>query len=71
MKVFTTTQFEGVYPTSTAAVIVAATKAGARKVLERALKERSGLHPGDASVCEMVELDLTTESCAILCDGDY
>lgn len=71
MKVFTTTEFVGMW-VGTAAVIVAEDKDAAFEELKDALKSRDFLKDNlDLTADCLTEVDLTVPSCDILQDGDY
>ncbi len=67
MKVFTCNDFEGHWPVGTAAIIVAETEDEAIGELGQRLLDR-GL-PGIGF--SLNELDLSSSSVLILCDGNY
>ena len=69
MRVFTHNKFEGHWPVGTAAVVVAENRATAKFRLEWALKEVGLTQTID--MADFDELDLQTESAAILNDGNY
>lgn len=70
MKVFTCTNFKGLYPVGTAAVIVAHSKAEAKKELLQELKT-AGLKQDEDFKPEIQELYLLVPQCEILNNGDY
>lgn len=72
MKVYTCTNFEGVWPVGTAAVIVAASEQEAKTALIKVLKDH-GLS-GDAYGTEefdLIEINVNCSSVIILRDGNY
>ena len=69
LKVFTNTQFEGVYPVGVAAVIIAKDKHDAAILLSNALFD-AGLN-ADITSEHMIEINSNEEYAVILCDGDY
>jgi len=60
--------FKGTQPTQTAAVVVATTKMGARKLLGDALQAKGLRLEKDA---EMAELKLDVAGAYVLSDGEY
>jgi hypothetical protein len=71
MNIYTCTEFTGHYPTGTAAIVVARSRAQAVSKLNAALKE-AGL-PGDAETKDLVPLIIDDDCpvCRILADGNY
>lgn len=67
MKVWTCTDFEGVWPVGTAAVVVAETEADAQETLRMTLLSRK--LPDWPFTLQEVALD--TRAAYLLCDGDY
>jgi hypothetical protein len=69
MKVWTNTNFEGVWPTSTAAVVVAETAERAAELLNEELVFK-GLK-GEQKAEDMHFFQHTKEFALVLCDGNY
>lgn len=73
MKVFTCSDFTGVYPVGTAAVVVAADEAAARDLMRAQLmqlaKVSRGYVPSDDFTLQELATDLP--HVVVLCDGDY
>lgn len=69
MKIYTCTDFTGVWPVGVAAVVVADCAAAAEHMLNVALRAR-GL-PGDAQVHEGAAIDVARPGVRILTDGNY
>ena len=69
MRLFTCTSFTGHYPVGTAAVVVATSEESARQILHMSLVAQGleGLNADDA----LEELDTSTPTVHILCDGNY
>ena len=65
MRVWTCTDFPGVWPVGTAAVIVAETEEEAAKLLGEEIGRRGTVR------FTLEELDLTTARAVVLNDGDY
>lgn len=72
MKIFYTNEFEGVWPTGTAAIIVAKDEKAA-KLLFEAEAQRQGLtgKQSDGSDINLKELGLKNEQAIILNNGGY
>lgn len=72
MKVYMCTDFKGVWPVGSAAVVVAATKAKAKIRLLETLKNWKHLDEKNLDLdFTMEEVDTTKTSATILNDGDY
>lgn len=69
-QVFTNTTFKGMYPTGTAAVVVADTNVDAAALLNLELKEL-GLEGSKVRPEDMVMVQTYQPKAIILCDGDY
>jgi hypothetical protein len=69
MKVWTCTNFEGVYPTGVAAVIVADNAARAAQLLNKELISKK--MPGGVKSRDMQEVKTDKELVIVLSDGDY
>jgi hypothetical protein len=69
MKIYTCTDFTGVWPVGVAAVVVADCAAAAEHMLNVALRAR-GL-PGDAEVHEAAAIDVDQPGVRFLADGNY
>lgn len=70
MTVFAISRFTGIYPTGTAAVIVAETKEQAIEQIREWQKEQ-GLKQDEANEIQVDIVDPNQESYLMLCDGDY
>ncbi len=72
MKMFSCTNFEGLYPVGTAAVVVAPDEEAARQMLESELKKRGHTgRQGDGSPITLREINAKIPEVLILCDGNY
>lgn len=70
LRVYTTTDFEGHYSVGVAAIVVAADKGHARRIL---LKQCIAHHIPQATDCDFkfVELDVSKCGAVVLNDGNY
>ena len=68
LKVFTCTGFSGHYPVGTAAVIVAADSLTAKELL---LTRLASIGLPQSYPIQVEELDVTTPSVDVMCDGNY
>ncbi len=77
MKVYTCTEFKGFYPVGTAAVIVAASRLQALRILQYDLKVKHGLtgkrgDGSDLTIDDLIHLPISImASVQILNDGNY
>ena len=67
MRVWTSTDFEGVWPVGTAALVVAATEEEARETLSLAIK-KEGLPKSEFT---LQEIELSERAAYVLNNGDY
>lgn len=69
LKVFTNTEFEGMYPVGTAAVIIAKDKHDAARLLSDQLSD-AGME-SNVGIEHMIEVNISESKAIILCNGDY
>lgn len=67
--IFTCTNFEGFYPTGTAAIVSAKTREDAARILQNSLDEY-GLNQ-KIETHQMILFDDSFGEVCIMCDGDY
>lgn len=70
MRFYSCTNHDTFCPVGAASVIVAANKGHAKRLLDKALKDKN-LKPSIEEPYDLVEIDITKSQAVILWDGNY